>query len=102
MVNGAGVNNQILMAERFGEKHFLQGSDNIFTVFYSAGNQAIAGYGRNGDISSAAYVYRSTGVNNSISDNNLVKINQISLLSGSMLTLYKGMYDYAKTGDTQV
>ena len=102
MVHGAGVNNQILIADRFGEQHFLKGSDNIFTVFYSAGNQAIAGYGSNGDISSAANVYRSTGLDSSISDNNLVQINQLSVLSGSMLTLYKGMYDYAKTGNTQV
>ena len=41
IVTGAGVNNSTLTADRQAEKHFLRGKDNVFSLFFSSGNQAI-------------------------------------------------------------
>ena len=100
--SGAGVNNQIFTADMYGEKLFIQGSDNVFNNFFSSANQAIVGYGIGGDITQIANEYQSTGVDRKISGNNLADINKLSWFSGSMATMLVGVYDYAKTGNTQV
>ena len=102
IVTGAGVNNSTLTADRQVEKHFLRGKDNVFSLFFSSGNQAISGYGLGGDMSGVAESYRSTGVDASITASDLRNTNQISFFSGSVANLFMGIYDYGKTGNTQV
>ena len=102
IVTGAGVNNSTLTADRQAEKHFLRGKDNVFSLFFSSGNQAISGYGLGGDMSGVAESYRSTGVDASITASDLRNTNQISFFSGSVANLFMGIYDYGKTGNTQV
>ena len=102
IVSVAGVNNQTLVADRQGEKHFLQGSDNVCSLFFASPNQAIAGYGLTGDISSVAYAYRNSGIDGGITDKNLTDIQRSSWLSGSMASMVMGIYDYARTGNTRV
>jgi hypothetical protein len=102
IVTGAGVNNSTLTADRQAEKHFLRGKDNVFSLFFSSGNQAISGYGLGGDMSNVAESYRSTGVDASITASDLRNTNQISFFSGSVANLFMGIYDYGKTGNTQV
>ena len=99
---GAGVNNSSLTADRQAEKYFLRGKDNVFSLLFTSGNQAISGYGLGGDISNVAETYRNTGVDASITASELRNINQISIFSGSVANLFMGIYDYGKTGNTQV
>ena len=100
--SGAGVNNQTFVTERGAENHFVKGSDNVFSYFFSSSNQAIAGYGLGGDVIQIANEYRSKGVDSSISGEDLIEINKKSRWSGSFATLLMGAYDYAKTGNAQV
>ena len=99
---GAGVNNSTLTADIQAEKYFVRGSDNVFSLLFSSGNQAISGYGLGGDMGNVAESYRTTGVDASITASDLRNINQISFLSGSVANLFMGIYDYGKTGNTQV
>ena len=102
IMQGAGVNNSSLTADIQAEKYFVRGSDNVFSLLFSSGNQAIAGYGLGGDMGNVAESYRTTGVDASITASDLRNINQISFLSGSVANLFMGIYDYGKTGNTQV
>ena len=102
IMQGAGVNNSSLTADIQAEKYFVRGSDNVFSLLFSSGNQAISGYGLGGDMGNVAESYRTTGVDASITASDLRNINQISFLSGSVANLFMGLYDYGKTGNTQV
>ena len=99
---GAGVNNSMLSADKYGEAHFLKGTDNIFGYFLNSPNQTIVGYGPTADISSIVDYYNSSGVAPGITSDKLFQINRLSWFSGAMGNVLIGAYDFATTGKTEV
>ena len=97
---GGGVNNDELVADKYAEQHFLNGSGHLFGS--SAGNLSIALYrpkGPNGDIGRAAAHYRSTGVDKQITERDLININKLSLISGANVTFARSLYEFAVNGN---
>jgi hypothetical protein len=99
---GAGVNNSILTADKYGEAHFVKGTDHIFGYFLKSANQSIAGYGPSGDITLIVDNYKNSGVDPNITSDKLFQINRLSWFSGAMGNMVIGVYDFATTGKTEV
>ena len=97
---GAGVNNDELVADKYAEQHFVNGSGHLFGS--SAGNLSIALYGPkgpNGDMGQAAAHYRATGVDKQITERDLQNISKFSLLSGSNVTTARSLYEFVVNGN---
>ena len=104
IVTGAGVNNEMLVADKLNEQHFVRGTGNIFSQWTQWGQLAIVNYGpaHSGDMANVASYYRSSGVDRQIQENDLRNINNLSLLSGSTVTAFKASYDYIANGKYNV
>jgi hypothetical protein len=100
IITGGGVNNDELVADKYAEQHFLNGSGHLFGS--SAGNLSIALYspkGPNGDVGRAAAHYRATGVDKQITERDLININKLSLISGANVTTARALYEFAVNGN---
>ena len=103
--NGGGVNNEMLVADKLGEQHFLRGTGSVFSQWALLGQQAILNYspaGATGDVGRIATEYRSSGVDTQIQENDLRRINQLSLISGSTVTAVMASYDFIVNGNAKV
>ncbi len=101
IINGGGVNNEMLVADKLGEQHFVRGTGSVFSQWALLGQQAIVTYGVDGpsdDITAVASQYRSTGVDTQIQKSDLRRINQLSLISGSTVTAAMASYDFIANG----
>jgi len=101
IINGGGVNNEMLVSDKLGEQHFVRGTGSVFSQWAQLGQQAIASYGVDGpsdDITAVASQYRSTGVDTQIQKSDLRRINQLSLISGSTVTAAMASYDFIAHG----
>ena len=100
IVDGAGVNNAMLIAEKQGEQHFLRGHASVFGQLIMGDQFSIANYGppKTGDLAGVASNYRSTGVDTQIQEHDLRVINNKSLLSGQTVNAIKATYDFVVDG----
>ena len=48
IINGGGVNNEMLVADKLGEQHFVRGTGSVFSQWALLGQQAIVTYGVDG------------------------------------------------------
>ncbi len=105
ILNGGGVNNEMLVADKLGEQHFLRGTGSVFSQWALLGQQAIVTYGVDGpsdDMTAVASQYRSTGVDTQIQKSDLRRINQLSLISGSTVTAAMASYEFIVNGKASV
>ena len=102
IISGGGVNNEMLVADKSDELHFLNGSGRVFGTD-PLRNFQILTYGpkKNGDIDQMAAAYRSAGVDNHITSRDLININALSLISGSTYTLFSSVYDFSVSGKVE-
>ena len=99
ILTGAGVNNESLVADKSNERHFLNGTGTVFGQ--GPLNVSILAYaprGPNGDIGQTATNYRNTGVDKHITEDDLLNINKLSLISGSTYTFFRSVYDFSVSG----
>jgi hypothetical protein len=80
IMTGGGVNNEVLVADKLSEQHFLKGSGSVFGQYFEIAQLAILTYGPavTGDLNSIALTYRSTGVDKQIEEDDLRKINRLT------------------------
>ena len=104
IVKGAGVNNEMLVADKLNEQHFVRGTGNIFSQWTQWGQLAIANYGpaHTGDMADVASYYRNSGVDRQIQENDLRNINNLSLISGATVTAFTASYDFIVNGNAKV
>jgi len=92
IVNGAGTNNEIFLAERNDEQYFIKGNGGVFGIFNSENRFAIAQYvtwaadGPSNDMTTSARAYRASGVDPTIQPDDLRKINLLSAFSGAVVS----------------
>ena len=105
IVMAAGVNNDTLFAERAEERYFLAGQGGAVALFSPEDRFAIAEYvswGSNGpgnDINNITQVYRSTGVDPTVTPADLRHINMLSALSGAFVSNWRARYAFIANGD---
>lgn len=102
-VYGAGVNNEISLAERNDEQYFIKANGGVFGIFNSENRFAIANYvtyvtDDSGDMYNIAGVYRASGVDRAIQPEDLRKINLLSALSGAVVSDVLARYDFIVDG----
>ena len=107
IVNGAGVNNEIYLAERNDEQYFLQGHGGIFGIFNSENRFAIARYvtwvsdSPGNDMNNITRVYRQSGVDRNIQADDLRNINLLSAFSGAVVSDVLARRDFIADGKTE-
>ena len=102
ILSGGGVNNESLVADKSNERHFLNGTGTVFGQ--GPLNLSILTYaprGPSGDIGQTAANYRKTGVDKHITEDDLLNINKLSLISGSTYTFFRSVYDYSVSGKVE-
>ncbi len=104
IVNGAGVNNEIFLAESNDEQYFLKGNGGVFGIFNSENRFAIAQYVTWGpdlpgnDMNNIARVYRQSGVDRNIQPDDLRKVNLLSAFSGAVVSDVLARRDFIVDG----
>ena len=106
IVNGAGVNNEIFLAERNDEQYFLKGNGGVFGIFNSENRFAIAQYvtwgpdSAGNDMNNITRSYRQSGVDRNIQPDDLRKINLLSAFSGAVVSDVLARRDFIVDGKT--
>jgi|GEM_PF-3433503 len=104
IVDGAGVNNEVFLAERNDEQYFLKGHVGVFGIFNSENRFAIASYVTWGpdlpgnDMNNITRVYRQSGVDRNIQADDLRKINLLSAFSGAVVSDVLARRDFIVEG----
>ena len=101
IMNGGGVNNEMLVSDKLGEQHFVRGTGSVFSQWAQLGQLAIATYGPaggTGDLATVASQYRSSGVDSHIQEKDLRSINQLSLISGTTVATAMASYNFIANG----
>lgn len=105
IISGAGVNNEMLVADKLNESNFIHGTGNIFSQWGHWGGQfAIAKYAPalTGDMNNVTKNYQTSGVDSNITENDLRNINGMSVISGSTVSTIKATYDFVTKGTVNV
>jgi len=106
IVDGAGVNNEIYLAERNDEQNFLNGQGGVFGIFNSENRFASARYVTwvsdvpGNDMNNITRVYRESGVDRTIAADDLRKINLLSAFSGAVVSDVLARRDFIVHGTT--
>lgn len=106
IVAGAGVNNEIFLAERNDEQYFIRGNGGVFGIFNSENRFAIAHYvtwasdGPGNDMTISARAYRTSGLDPDIQPDDLRKINLLSAFSGAVVSDVLARLNFIVDGKT--
>jgi hypothetical protein len=104
IVDGAGMNNEIFLAERNDEQYFLKDNGAAFGIFNSVNRFAIAYYKKSdspgNDMNNVAREYRLRGLDRKVQPDDLRKINLLSAFSGAVVSDVLARRDFIIDGKT--
>ena len=105
IVSAAGANNDTFFAERAEERYFLAGQGGAIALFTPEDRFAIAQYvswgssGPGNDINNITRAYRSSGVDSTVTPDDLRKINLLSAFSGAFVSNWRARYAFISNGN---